>query len=51
MKTVDEERLKELGERTRQDSPVPMQGACVACGACIRGKSNIIFASKRKVSA
>ena len=30
---------------------LPMQGACVACGACIRGKSNIIFASKRKVSA
>jgi hypothetical protein len=30
---------------------LPMTGACVACGACIRDKSNIIFASKRKVSA
>ncbi len=28
-----------------------MQGACVACGACIRGRSNIVFASKKKVSA
>ena len=30
---------------------LPMGGACVTCGACIRGKSNIVFASKRKVSA
>ena len=30
---------------------LPMRGACVACGACIRGRSNIIFASKRKVNA
>jgi hypothetical protein len=30
---------------------LPMTGACVACGACIRGRSNVLFSSKRKVSA
>jgi hypothetical protein len=30
---------------------LPMTGACMACGACVRGRSNVLFSSKRKVSA